>query len=338
MHTCWASGAGTDSPVQIEVESGGEKCSTAVLETYGHDDLESNQWDTYDHEAVLGECAEFLLYPGGEGGVRVRVVYGGLGAYCADTINLQVGYLDRLRFTCGKNGSDTHTWTNSGKSVSDWMECDRSPDISRIDVFPCLSDYAGTDSAVRLALQSEKELCFTNVLDNNGNDLARGWRNSYRQDVLGDCSLMRILNDSLRLSLVHHGYDALCVGNVIVQGVDGEFGRSRELKCDIPPQDTIEYDTSAIYDCRPFDPDPAKSVWGIRPHICHETHSGSSTGFDYGVAFELCSASKNASDCCRTNYLDMLYYDELVTGSAVIYSQPGALGQCYGFALGTIHI
>ena len=61
------------------------------------------------------------------------------------------------------------------------MECDRSPDISRIDVFPCLSDYAGTDSAVRLALQSEKELCFTNVLDNNGNDLARGWKNSYRQ-------------------------------------------------------------------------------------------------------------------------------------------------------------
>ena len=73
-------------------------------------------------------------------------------------------------------------------------------------------------------------------------------------------------------------------------------------------------------------------MWGIRPHICHETHSGSSTGFDYGVAFELCSPS-NASDCCRTNYLDMLYYDELVTGSAVIYSQPGALGQCYGFAL-----
>ena len=80
-----------------------------------------------------------------------------------------------------------------------------------------------------------------------------------------------------------------------------------------------------------------RSVWGIRPHICHETHSGSSTGFDYGVAFELCTPS-NASDCCRTNYLDMLYYDELVTGSAVIYSQPGALGQCYGFALGTIHI
>lgn len=71
------------------MESGGEKCITAVLETYGLDDLESNQWDTYDHEAVLGECAEFLLYSG-EGGVRVRVVYGGLGAYCTDTINLQV--------------------------------------------------------------------------------------------------------------------------------------------------------------------------------------------------------------------------------------------------------
>ena len=67
------------------------------------------------------------------------------------------------------------------KAVSDWMECERSPDISRVDVFPCLSDYAGTDSAVRLALQSERELCFTNVLDNNGNDLARGWKNSYRQ-------------------------------------------------------------------------------------------------------------------------------------------------------------
>ena len=79
------------------------------------------------------------------------------------------------------------------------------------------------------------------------------------QDILGDCSRMRIFNDSLRLSLVHHGYDALCVGNVIVQGVDGEFGRSREFKCEIPPQETIEYDTSAIYDCRPFDPDPARS-------------------------------------------------------------------------------
>ena len=86
MHTCWGSGAGTDSPVRIEVASGGEKCSTSVLETYGHDDLESNQWDTYDHEAVLGECAEFLLY---SGNASVRVAYGGLGAYCADTINLQ---------------------------------------------------------------------------------------------------------------------------------------------------------------------------------------------------------------------------------------------------------
>ena len=72
------------------------------------------------------------------------------------------------------------------KAVSDWMECERSPDISRVDVFPCLSDYAGTDSAVRLALQSERELCFTNVLDNNGNDLARGWKNSYRQ-VNAEC-------------------------------------------------------------------------------------------------------------------------------------------------------
>ena len=51
----------------------------------------------YDREVVLGECAEFLLYAGGgvranigDGGIRVRVVYGGLGAYCADTINLQV--------------------------------------------------------------------------------------------------------------------------------------------------------------------------------------------------------------------------------------------------------
>ena len=70
---------------------------------------------------------------------------------------------------------------------------------------------------------------------------------------------MDIFNDSLRLSLVHGGYDALCVGNVIVQGVDGEFGRSRDFKCDIPPQETIEYDTSAIYDCRPFNPDPARS-------------------------------------------------------------------------------
>ena len=74
-------------------------------------------------------------------------------------------------------------------------------------------------------------------------------------------------------------------------------------------------------------------MWGIRPHICHETHSGSSTGFDYGVAFELCTSNANNTECCRTNYLDMLYYDELARGSAVIYSQPGALGQCYGFAL-----
>ena len=121
--------------MRIEVESGGEKCSTAVLETYGHDDLESNQWDTYDNEAVLGECAEFLLYSG-EGGVRVRVVYGGLGAYCADTINLQVsglilhhvhisnnkssftqqvGYLDRSRFTCNRN--NTQTWTGSRDDI-----------------------------------------------------------------------------------------------------------------------------------------------------------------------------------------------------------------------------
>ena len=76
----------------------------------------------------------------------------GYGGEC-----LQVGYLDRSRFTCRRNKSDPQVWTGRGNSVSDWMECDRSPDISRIDVFPCLSDFAGTDSAVRLALQSEKE-------------------------------------------------------------------------------------------------------------------------------------------------------------------------------------
>ena len=32
-----------------------------------------------------------------------------------------------------------------------------------------------------LTLQSDKEMCFTKTLDNNGNDLARGWKNSYRQ-------------------------------------------------------------------------------------------------------------------------------------------------------------
>jgi hypothetical protein len=29
----------------------------------------------------------------------------------------------------------------------------------------------------------------------------------------------------------------------------------------------------------------------------------------------------------------MLYYDELTTGSAVLYEQPGSLGQCYGFGI-----
>ena len=83
------------------------------------------------------------------------------------------------------------------------------------------------------------------------------------QDILGDCSRMRIANDSLRLSVVHHGYDALCVGNVIVQGVDGEFGRARAFRCDIPPQETIEYDTSDIYDCRPFDPGTKPTILAL---------------------------------------------------------------------------
>ena len=77
---------------------------------------------------------------------------------------------------------------------------------------------------------------------------------------------MRIANDSLRLSLVHHGYDALCVGNVIVQGVDGEFGRARAFRCDIPPQETIEYDTSDIYDCTPFDPGTGDN-FGLSNHF-----------------------------------------------------------------------
>ena len=74
---------------------------------------------------------------------------------------------------------------------------------------------------------------------------------------------MRIAHDSLRLSVVHHGYDALCVGNVIVQGVDGEFGRARAFRCDIPPQETIEYDTSDIYDCRPFDPGTKPTILAL---------------------------------------------------------------------------
>ena len=74
---------------------------------------------------------------------------------------------------------------------------------------------------------------------------------------------MRIANDSLRLSVVHHGYDALCVGNVIVQGVDGEFGRARAFRCDIPPQETIEYDTSDIYDCTPFDPGTKPTILAL---------------------------------------------------------------------------
>lgn len=135
--------------------------------------------------------------------------------------------MDRSRYSCS-HVNDTGVWTDYSNGA--WLQCTISPDISRIDVYPCLSDYAGTDSSVLLALQSESELCFTDILDNNGNDLARGYKNSYRQDVLADCSAMRIQNNALRMSVVHGGYDALCLGTVLVQGVDGKFGRNREFK------------------------------------------------------------------------------------------------------------
>jgi hypothetical protein len=87
VHTCWETSAGTDSPVRVEVRSGEHKCRTNVLETYAHDDLEINQWDTYDNEAVLGDCSEFLLSH--QNVTRVRLVNSGAGAHCADTVNLQ---------------------------------------------------------------------------------------------------------------------------------------------------------------------------------------------------------------------------------------------------------
>ena len=55
--------------------------------------------------------------------------------------------------------------------------------------------------------------------------------------------------------------------------------------------------------------------------ISETVFKGSSTGFDYGVAFEFCNEKSN--ECCKTNYLDIIFYDELVAGSSLLYDLPG---------------
>ena len=242
-----------------------------------------------------------------------------------DIINIEADYLNRPYYTCtSKNGS----W--SDYSPSSWLSCERSPDISKIDIYPCLSDYAGTDSSVKLLIQSGDYVCETDYLDNNGNDLARGYKSSYRSDLLGSCQNLTIVDDSLSIAFVHGGYDALCVGNVFIHGFSNlHYGRFQEYRCDIPFQETFEYVTAGFYQCEPFEVEPGKAVHSIKPHICDIVHAGSSTGFDYGVAFEFC----DSESCCKTNYLDFLVYDELVRGTSEIYDQPGALGSCYGFLL-----
>ncbi len=104
------------------------------------------------------------------------------------------------------------------------------------------------------------------------------------------------------------------------------------FRCQIPFQYTLEDGTSPSFPCRPKPTNgEGSSLGGVRPHICDVVHAGSTTGFDYGVAFRFYDANGSS---CSTNYLDMLYYDELVRGSSELYSQTGAMGGCYGFDLG----
>ncbi len=130
------------------IQSDRHLCVTNVLYTPGHNDLEMNQWDVYDSARVLGECAEFLLNPPEEGGVRVRFVNGGSGGHCAHLVNLQADYLTSPHLTCSAAGGRRGgVWSDGG--VGDWLHCRPAPAISRVDVHTCLSDYAGTDSPVR---------------------------------------------------------------------------------------------------------------------------------------------------------------------------------------------
>ncbi len=321
VHTCWQTDAQTDSPISIEIKSGSSVCRTNLLDTIGHNDLEVNQWDVYDTEEVLGQCAKFLLDNADD--LSVRMSNGGSGAHCVDIVNLQVDYLDRAFYACSK---EEGVWSDD-YSESEWIHCDKAPHISKIVVHTCLSDYSGTDSPVRIALNSGESFCFTDILDNNGNDLSRGHESVYRQDILDNCKDLKIVNDSLKVSLIHQGYDALCIGNLFIHAATEDNSKTRMFRCHIPHQETIEYDTSDFFDCVPFKPNKVSAIHGMKPYICSLTHSGSSTGFDYGVAIEVCSGSK----CCKTNYLDVLYYDELTTGSSLTYHQPGAMGECHGF-------
>lgn len=322
IHTCWQADAQTDSPIFIEIRSGQDYCATNVLDTHAHNDLEINQWDIYSSPDILGNCTGFVISNVDE--TEVRITNTGGGGHCSDYINLQVDYISKAFATCQViNG----VWTDY--SSSDWIKCRDGPDMGRIEIYPCMSDFAGTDSYVSLAIQSANKQCVTNYLDNNGNDLARGHVSTYRQDVLGDCQSLEVQENDLQLGVWHFGADALCLGVVLIHAKNRAMQRDHVFKCDIPHQELIEYKKTELYNCTTFQPDHTKAISGIRPFICDEDYAGSSTGYDYGVYFIICSTY----GCCQTNYLDVLYHDELVRGDSRLYNQPGGLGQCFGFEI-----
>ncbi|TRY63775.1 hypothetical protein TCAL_11499 [Tigriopus californicus] len=322
IHTCWQADAQSDSPIFIEIRSGQDRCVTNVLETHAHNDLEINQWDIYSNPDILGNCSGLFISNVEE--TQVRITNTGGGGHCTDIINLQVDYISKAFATCEVIGG---VWTDY--SSSNWIHCQDGPDVARIEIYPCMSDFAGTDSYVSLAIRSADQQCVTNYLDNNGNDLARGHVSTYRQDVLGDCKALEVLENDLQVGLLHFGYDALCLGVVLIHAKNRAMKRDHVFKCEISHQKLIEYESSEFFKCPKFQPDDTKAISGIRPFICDADYAGSTTGYDYGVHFIICSTT----GCCQTNYLDVLYNDELVRGDSRLYNQPGGLGQCYGFEI-----
>ncbi len=81
-----------------------------------------------------------------------------------------------------------------------------------------------------MRIESGNSSCVTGILDNNGNDLSRGGVSTYRQDVLGRCSDLQVSGGEIRVSFIHGGYDALCLGNVFVHA-----------KGEKPYQDAVKY-------------------------------------------------------------------------------------------------
>ena len=80
----------------------------------------------------------------------------------------------------------------------------------------CDKVHAGTDSPISVEITSKGVTCNTGHLDKHGNDYERGdWMEFHSHEIHEDCRELDLSTYDLKVAVINHGSDALCLDRYI---------------------------------------------------------------------------------------------------------------------------